>query len=44
LAKAKTEKTHNVSKLTTKKQVGSSVPKVGIDAVAIDNHMAIIQV
>jgi hypothetical protein len=44
LAEAKIKKTHNVSKLTTKKQVGSSLPKVGIAVVAIDNHMAIIQV
>jgi hypothetical protein len=40
----KLKKTQNVSKTTTKKQVGSSVPKVGTTNVAIDNHMAIIQV
>jgi hypothetical protein len=37
-------KTHNVSKTTTEKQVGSLVPEVGTTIVAIDNHMAIIQV
>ncbi len=42
--KLKLEKTHNVSKATTNKQVGSSVPKVGTTVIAIDNHMAIIQV
>ncbi len=42
--KLKLKKTQNVSKTTTKKQVGSSVPKVGTTNVAIDNHMAIIQV
>jgi hypothetical protein len=42
--KLKLEKTHNVSKTTIKKQVGSSVPKVGTSIVVIDNHMVVIQV
>jgi hypothetical protein len=42
--KLKPKKTQNLSKITTKKQVGSCVPEVGTIAVAIDNHMAIIQV
>jgi hypothetical protein len=42
--KLKLDKTHNVSKTTTKKQVGSLVPEVGTTIVTIDNHMAIIQV
>jgi hypothetical protein len=33
-----------LSRVTTKKQVNSSIPKVGIAVIAIDNHMAIIQV
>jgi hypothetical protein len=40
----KPEKTQNVSKATTDKQVGSSIVEVGTVALAIDNHMAIIQV
>jgi hypothetical protein len=42
--KLKLEKTQNLSRATTKKQVGSSIPKVGTTIVAIDNHMAVIQV
>ncbi len=42
--KLKLKKTWNVNKATTNKQVGSLVPKVGTTFVAIDNHMAIIQV
>ncbi len=42
--KLKLEKTQNVGKKTTKKQVGSSISKVGTTIVAIDNHMAVIQV
>jgi len=42
--KLKLEKTKNVSRATTKKQVGSSILEVGTTIVAIDNHMAIIQV
>jgi hypothetical protein len=30
--------------MTTKKQVGYSIPKVGTTIVAIDNHMTVIQV
>ncbi len=44
MAKVETRETQNVSKATTNKQVGSSILKVGIDVVVIDNHMAIIQV
>jgi hypothetical protein len=45
LAEAKTKKkTQNVSKVTTEKQMGLSIPKIRIVTVAIDNHMAIIQV
>jgi hypothetical protein len=44
LTDAKTKKTQNLSKTTIKKQVGSSIPKVGTSIIAIDNHMAIIQV
>jgi len=40
--KLKPEKTQNVSKVTTYKQVGSLVPKVGIVAIIIDNHMVVI--
>ncbi len=40
----KLEKTQNVSKSTIKKQVGSLVPKVRTSIVAIDNHIAVIQV
>ncbi len=42
--KLKLEKTQNVSRTTTKKQVGSLVPKIGTTIVTIDNHMTIIQV
>jgi hypothetical protein len=42
--KLKPEKIQNVSKAATKKQVGYSVPEVGIVLVLIYNHMAIIQV
>ncbi len=42
--KLKLEKTQNLSRTTTKKQVGSLVPKVGIVVIAINNHMAVIQV
>ncbi len=42
--KLKLEKTQNVSKVTTKKQVDSIVQEVGTTVVAIDNHMVIIQV
>jgi hypothetical protein len=44
LPKAKTKKTQNLSKTTIEKQVGSSIPKVGTSTIAIDNHMAVIQV
>ncbi len=40
----KPEKTQYVNKVTTNKQVGFSILKVGTTVVAIDNHMAIIQV
>jgi hypothetical protein len=40
----KLEKTQNVSKTTTMKQVSSSVLEVQIDALVIDNHMVIIQI
>jgi hypothetical protein len=40
--KLKPEKTQNLSKITTNKQVGFSMPKVGITIITIDNHMAII--
>jgi hypothetical protein len=42
--KLKLEKSQNVSKATTEKQVGYLIPKVGTVIVALDNHMAIIQV
>jgi hypothetical protein len=42
--KLKPEKTQNVSRTITEKQVGSLVPKVRIVVVTINNHMAIIQV
>jgi len=42
--KLKLEKTLNLSRTTTKKQVGSLIPKVGIVVIAINNHMAVIQV
>jgi hypothetical protein len=34
----------NVSKVTIEKQISPLVPKVGTTTMAIDNHMAIIQV
>jgi hypothetical protein len=40
----KPKKTHNVSKITIDKQIGSLVPKVGTIAMVINNHMAVIQV
>jgi hypothetical protein len=40
--KLKPEKTKNVSRATTNKQVGFSVPKVGTTVVAINNHMVVI--
>jgi hypothetical protein len=40
--KLKPEKTQNVSKVTTYKQVGSLVPEVGIVAIIIDNYMVVI--
>jgi hypothetical protein len=42
--KLKLNKIHNLSRTTTKKQVVYSIPEVGTTIVAIDNHMAIIQV
>jgi hypothetical protein len=42
--KSKPDKTHNVSKVTTLKQISFSIPEVGTIVVIIDNHMAIIQV
>jgi hypothetical protein len=33
-----------LNKATIDKQVSSSIPKVGTTVVAIDNHMAIIQI
>jgi hypothetical protein len=42
--KLKLEKIQNFNRATTDKHVGSLVPKVGTTIVAIDNHMAIIQV
>jgi hypothetical protein len=42
--KLKLEKTQNVNKTTTEKKVGSSIPKVRIVVVTINNHMAVIQV
>ncbi len=42
--KIKLEKTQNVNKATTKKQVGYSVLEEGITIVTIDKHMVVIQV
>jgi len=42
--KVKLEKTQNVSKATINKQVDFLVLEIGTAAIAIDNHMAIIQV
>ncbi len=44
MAKVKTIKTHNLNKATIEKQVNFSVLEVRIATIAIDNHMAIIQV
>ncbi len=41
--KLKQEKTHNVSEVTTNKQVGSSILEVGTINVVINNHMAFIK-
>ncbi len=41
--KLKPKKTHNLNTITTKKQVGSSIPKVETIAIIIKNHMAVIQ-
>jgi hypothetical protein len=42
--KLKLEKAQNLSRTTTKKQIGSSILEVGTTTVVINNHMAIIQV
>jgi len=42
--KLKPEKTQNLNRTTTEKQVGFSIPKVGTTIVVIDNHMVVIQV
>jgi hypothetical protein len=42
--KLKLKKTQNLSRTSTKKQVGSSVLEVGTTTIAIDNHMEVIQV
>jgi hypothetical protein len=42
--KLKPKKTQNINKITTNKQVGSLVPEIRTIAVAISNHMEIIQV
>jgi hypothetical protein len=42
--KLKPKKTHKISRATIEKQVWSSVPKVRIIAIAINNHMVVIQV
>ncbi len=42
--KLKLDKTQILNRTTIEKQVSSSVPEVRIAAIAIDNHMAIIQV
>ncbi len=42
--KLKPKKTQNLSRTTTEKQVGFSIPKVGTTIVVIDNHMVVIQV
>jgi hydroxylamine reductase (hybrid-cluster protein) len=42
--KLKLEKTQNSSKATTEKQVGSSITKVGTVVIALNNHMALIQI
>jgi hypothetical protein len=42
--KLKLKKTQILSRTTIEKQVSSSVPEVRIAAIAINNHMAVIQV
>ncbi len=42
--KLKLEKIQNVGKVTTNKQVGSLVPKVGTFVITINNHMVVIKV
>ncbi len=42
--KLKLEKIQNSSKATTDKQVGSSITKVGTVVIALNNHMALIQI
>jgi hypothetical protein len=44
LVEAKSKKTQNLSKTTTKKQVNSLVPKARTTTVITYNHMAIIQI
>ncbi len=44
MAEIETKKIQNVSKTITKKQVGFSIPKVGIVVVVINNHMVVIQI
>jgi hypothetical protein len=44
LVEIKTRKIQNLNKTTTNKQVSSSILEVGIVAIAIDNHMVVIQV
>jgi hypothetical protein len=42
--KLKPKKIQNVSKTTTKKQVGYSIPNIRTTTITINNHMAFIQV
>ncbi len=42
--KLKLNKTQNLSRTTTNKQVVFSISKVGTNTIAINNHMAIIQI
>jgi hypothetical protein len=42
--KLKPKKTQSLNITTTKKQISSLVPEVGTTIVAINNHMAVIQV
>ncbi len=44
MVEIKTRKIQNLNKTTTNKQVSSSILEVGIVAIAIDNHMVVIQV
>jgi hypothetical protein len=44
LAKVKTKENSKFDQNNHRKKVSSSVPKVGTAVVAIDNHMAIIQI